>query len=98
MESLDKFTPAHKREKIWFCEEYLHKRVWILYWCLAHTASKRFSNTYLFYKKRWKINIDALLGMDLFNKVRPKNDINLEVGSGYKEEEVIITCLMNDSK
>ena len=50
---------------------------------------KRFSNTYLFYKKGWRgINIDALPGsMDLFNKVRP-NDINLEVGIGYKEEEL----------
>jgi FkbM family methyltransferase len=42
---------------------------------------KRFSNTYLFYKKGWRgINIDAMPGsMDAFNKERPK-DINLEVG------------------
>ena len=41
----------------------------------------RFSNTYLFYKKKWKgINIDPLPGsMKLFNKLRPR-DINLELG------------------
>ncbi|MBI9084495.1 MAG: FkbM family methyltransferase [Desulfobacterales bacterium] len=42
---------------------------------------KRFSNTYLFYKKGWNgINIDAMPGsMDCFNRSRP-NDINLEYG------------------
>jgi len=50
---------------------------------------KRFSNTYIFYKKKWKgINIDALPGsMKLFNKLRPR-DINLELGVGQKEEEL----------
>jgi FkbM family methyltransferase len=50
---------------------------------------KRFSNTYFFYKKKWKgINIDALPGsMKLFNKLRPR-DINLELGVGKKEEEL----------
>ena len=40
---------------------------------------KRFSNTYLFYKKGWRgINIDAMPGsMRLFNKHRPR-DINIE--------------------
>ena len=49
----------------------------------------RFSNTYLFYKKKWKgIYIDALPGsMKLFNKLRPR-DINLELGVGQKEEEL----------
>ena len=49
----------------------------------------RFSNTYLFYKKKWRgINIDALPGsMKLFNKFRPR-DINLELGVGQKEEEL----------
>lgn len=42
---------------------------------------KRFSNTYLLYRKGWRgINIDAMPGsMSLFNKVRPR-DINLEIG------------------
>jgi len=42
---------------------------------------KRFSNTYLFYKKGWSgINIDAMpRSMELFQKWRPR-DINLEVG------------------
>jgi len=41
---------------------------------------KRFSNTYLFYKKGWSgINIDARPGsMDLFRKARSR-DVNLEV-------------------
>jgi len=41
---------------------------------------KRFSNTYIFYKKGWHgINIDARPGsMKLFNFVRPR-DINLEI-------------------
>jgi hypothetical protein len=42
---------------------------------------KRFSNTYLFYKRGWRgINIDAMPGsMHSFNKVRSR-DINLELG------------------
>ena len=42
---------------------------------------KRFSNTYLFYKRGWRgINIDAMPGsMHSFNKARPR-DINLELG------------------
>jgi FkbM family methyltransferase len=41
---------------------------------------KRFSNTYLFYKKGWRgMNIDAMPGsMALFDKLRPR-DINLEI-------------------
>lgn len=41
---------------------------------------KRFSNTYLFYKKGWSgINIDAMPGsMEAFDKERPR-DINIEV-------------------
>ena len=44
---------------------------------------KRFSNTYIFYKKGWSgINIDAMPGsMRLFKKWRPR-DINLELGIG----------------
>ncbi len=40
---------------------------------------KRFSNTYLFYRKGWRgINIDAMPGsMALFNRFRPR-DINIE--------------------
>lgn len=40
---------------------------------------KRFSNTFIFYKKKWTgINIDAMPGsMELFKKIRP-NDINIE--------------------
>lgn len=46
---------------------------------------KRFSNTYLFYKKGWQgINIDAMPGsMRLFNKWRPR-DTNLEMGIADK--------------
>ncbi|MDC1387033.1 FkbM family methyltransferase [Candidatus Thioglobus sp.] len=42
---------------------------------------KRFSNTYLFYKKGWSgINIDAKPGsMRIFNKLRPR-DTNIEAG------------------
>lgn len=41
---------------------------------------KRFSNTYIFYKKGWRgINIDAMPGsMAVFNQLRPL-DINLEI-------------------
>jgi len=48
---------------------------------------KRFSNTYLLYKKGWTgINIDPMPGsMKCFNSVR-KKDINLEFGVGLKEE------------
>ena len=48
---------------------------------------KRFSNTYLFYRRGWRgVNIDAMPGsMDLFNKIRP-NDINVEVGVGISKE------------
>lgn len=49
---------------------------------------KRFSNTFLFYKKGWRgINIDARPGSMLyFNKERPR-DINLEIGvSKYAQE------------
>ena len=50
---------------------------------------KRFSNTYLFYKKGWKgINIDALPGsMRLFEKIRPR-DINIEMGVAKAEDEL----------
>lgn len=48
---------------------------------------KRFSNTYLFYRRGWKgINIDAMPGsMALFKRMRPR-DINLEVGVGVRTE------------
>jgi len=47
---------------------------------------KRFSNTFLFYKRGWRgINIDATPGsMNAFNKTRPR-DINLELGIGEKQ-------------
>lgn len=47
---------------------------------------KRFSNTYLFYKRGWRgINIDALPGsMRSFSNIR-KRDINLELGVGSSE-------------
>jgi len=47
---------------------------------------KRFSNTYLFYRKGWTgINVDAMPGsMQAFKKMRPR-DINLEFGVGSKE-------------
>lgn len=46
---------------------------------------KRFSNTYVFYKKGWKgINIDARpKSMNLFKRVRPR-DVNIECGIGTK--------------
>jgi FkbM family methyltransferase len=51
---------------------------------------KRFSNTYLFYKKGWRgINIDAMPNsMTIFKKERPR-DINLEIGVSNKAEELI---------
>ncbi len=50
---------------------------------------KRFSNTYLFYKKGWKgINIDAKPGsMKLFEKTRPL-DVNLELGLSSVNENL----------
>lgn len=50
---------------------------------------KRYSNTYLFYKKGWKgINIDAMPGsMIEFNKYRSR-DINLEIGVSETEDEM----------
>jgi len=44
---------------------------------------KRFSNTYLFYRRGWSgINIDAMPGsMQFFRAIRPR-DINLELGVG----------------
>lgn len=48
---------------------------------------KRFSNTYLFYKKGWKgINVDATPGsMAEFRKIRPR-DVNLEKAISDKKE------------
>lgn len=50
---------------------------------------KRFSNTYLFYKRGWYgINIDAMPGsMKIFDSVRPR-DINLEMGIGSNAGEM----------
>ena len=50
---------------------------------------KRFSNTYLFYKRGWRgINIDAMpSSMKLFDKKRPR-DINLEMGIGTNVGEL----------
>jgi FkbM family methyltransferase len=47
---------------------------------------KRFSNTFLFYKRGWRgINIDAMPGsMRAFQKTRPR-DINLELGIGEEQ-------------
>ena len=47
---------------------------------------KRFSNTFLFYKRGWQgINIDCMPGsMRLFDKLRPR-DINLELGIAENE-------------
>ena len=47
---------------------------------------KRFSNTYIFYRRGWRgINIDAMPGsMTLFNRWRSR-DINLEIGVGQQE-------------
>ncbi len=50
---------------------------------------KRFSNTFLFYKRGWcGINIDAMPGsMRIFNKIRPR-DINLEIGISEQKGEL----------
>ena len=50
---------------------------------------KRFSNTFLLYKKGWHgINIDPLPGnMKIFKKIRPR-DINLEIAVSHKEQEL----------
>lgn len=51
---------------------------------------KRFSNTFLFYKKGWNgINIDARPGsMKKFKKLRP-GDINLEIPVSDKKEHLV---------
>lgn len=51
---------------------------------------KRFSNTYLFYRRGWRgINIDAKPGsMRLFRKLRPR-DINLEVPIAQEHKQLI---------
>lgn len=50
---------------------------------------KRFSNTFYFYKKRWRgINIDAMPGsMRLFDKIRPR-DINVEAAISSESKEM----------
>lgn len=50
---------------------------------------KRYSNTFLFYKRGWRgINVDATPGsMSLFQKQRPR-DINVEVGIGSESSEM----------
>ncbi len=50
---------------------------------------KRFSNTYLFYKRGWSgINIDAMPGsMTLFKKIRPR-DLNIEIAIAKDEKEI----------
>jgi FkbM family methyltransferase len=50
---------------------------------------KRFSNTFLFYKRGWKgINIDAMPGsMKPFDRIRPQ-DINLEIPISAKRQEL----------
>lgn len=50
---------------------------------------KRFSNTYIFYKKGWRgINIDAMPGsMKAFMKSRPR-DINLEIPISNKPQKL----------
>jgi FkbM family methyltransferase len=50
---------------------------------------KRFSNTYIFYRKGWRgINVDARPGaMEAFKKYRPR-DINLEVAISENVEEL----------
>ena len=47
---------------------------------------KRFSNTYIFYKRGWAgINIDAMPGsMKMFAKIRPR-DTNMEIGVGLQK-------------
>lgn len=54
---------------------------------------KRFSNTYYFYKKRWRgINIDAKPGcMKFFRKMRPR-DINLEFAISDKKQTLTYYC------
>ncbi|MCI9843878.1 FkbM family methyltransferase [Flavobacterium pectinovorum] len=57
---------------------------------------KRFSNTYLFYKKGWRgINIDPMPGiMKEFEKMRPR-DINLEIGIS-KQEQILTYYIFNE--
>ena len=66
---------------------------------------RRYSNTYLFYKRGWRgINIDAAPGsMKSFSKTRPR-DINLEIGcakqAGLKEfiiyDQPLVSTFSND--
>jgi hypothetical protein len=46
---------------------------------------KRFSNTYMFYRRGWRgINVDAMPGsMEAFCRIRPR-DISLEMGISYE--------------
>jgi len=50
---------------------------------------RRFSNTYLFYKKGWRgVNIDAMPGsMELFKKERPY-DVNLEIAVAKESKDL----------
>ena len=50
---------------------------------------RRFSNTYIFYKRGWHgINIDALPGsIKVFQKLRPR-DINVEIAISEKEQNL----------
>jgi FkbM family methyltransferase len=50
---------------------------------------RRFSNTYLFYKRGWSgVNIDAMPGsMTLFRRERPR-DVNLEVAIAAQQKEM----------
>lgn len=50
---------------------------------------KRFSNTYIFYKRGWHgINIDAMPGsMNLFKRIRSR-DLNIEIPISDKEENL----------
>lgn len=54
---------------------------------------KRFSNTYHFYKKKWRgINLDAKPGcMEIFRRIRPR-DVNLEFAISDKRQTLIYYC------
>ncbi len=70
-------------------ERYLKYRGTGFYIDIGAHHPKRYSNTYLFYKRGWKgINIDAMPGsMVAFNKNR-KRDLNFEIGVSEKEDEL----------
>jgi FkbM family methyltransferase len=78
-------------------DRFFHNQTKGFYIDIGAHHPKRFSNTYLLYKKGWNgINIDPMPGiMKTFKKIRPK-DINLEIGIS-KTESKLKYYIFNDN-